>query len=514
MSSTPSEKVEDDVALDPVLDSEALLGTSDWRVDVELRWQRPHHYLRRFGKHIVKAAAYTFLPSCLQRSEHRSVPQNKSNQSFAALDGLRGIACLIVVNQHFTYNFTEMIFAGWGTSPEAHYIIHLPFFSLLFNGQAMVSVFFVISGFVLSNRPLKLARAKQWDKLLDNMASAAFRRVVRLYLPVAASLFLITVMTWAGLFEPARAVKESDILTGNEDVPHRYETFGRQLWEWWLNVWLQIHPVMGSSTLDFHMWTLPVELRTSFTLFLTLVALSKLTYFWRTVVALTLILWCIWLRRDTQTMFYSGMLLADLDQHLAGAQEGPTMSGGSSIPTDKLKRANVGHIVMFVVGLYCLSTSYGDLSGPFYEPLRALNPPSFGTDGAWLKIVGATITTFTMKRYGLLQPLCTNAFAQYLGKVSKPHLDPDAKLTYTGQISYALYLCHGMVIRSWGYSVIPYMYRISGGRETDVGFGLAWILTAVAVFPVIFWVSDVFCRLVDMPSVTFGRWLEAKMRAV
>jgi len=31
----------------------------------------------------------------------------------------------------------------------------------------------------------------------------------------------------------------------------------------------------------------------------------------------------------------------------------------------------------------------------------------------------------------------------------------------------------------------------------------------VAVFPVLLWVSDVFCRLVDVPSVALGRWLEA-----
>lgn len=71
-----------------------------------------------------------------------------------------------------------------------------------------------------------------------------------------------------------------------------------------------------------------------------------------------------------------------------------------------------------MVGLYCSSTPYWGLSGPFYEHLRFLNPPSFGNDGTWLKIVGATLITLSINQCTTLQPLCTNAFAQYLGKVS------------------------------------------------------------------------------------------------
>ena len=413
MASSSSEKIEQDLDTCPLLENEVDLGAID--AAIESKRRQPRRYLHH-SYTIPKAIANALLPSFLVKSSDRRKITPTPNQNVASLDGLRGIACLIVVNQHFTYNFTEQIFAGWGTTPTAYYIPQLPFVCVLWSGQAMVSVFFVVSGFVLSYKPLRLVRAKAWDKLHENMSSAAFRRLIRLYVPMTGSLLLITVMTTIGLFEPARTVKASGILTGNEEVPFRFDTFGRQLWECWLNVWLQIHPAMASSTLDFHLWTLPVELRTSFTLFLTLIALSRLKYLWRTAITIVLVIFCIWLRRDAQIMFYSGMMLADLDQCLTGATARPAVGGHcASIKPRKLVTA--AYIATFVTGLYFASTPYWGLSGPFFGHLRLLNPPSFGTEGTWLKIVGATLITLSVNQCGALQPLCTNAFAQYLGKV-------------------------------------------------------------------------------------------------
>ena len=145
------------------------------------------------------------------------------------------------------------------------------------------------------------------------MASAALRRLIRLYLPMTASLLVISVMTTTAMFEAGRAVKASGLLTGNEDVPFRRSTFGRQMWECWLNVWTTFHPAIPVHTLDLHLWTLPVELKISFTLFMTLIALSRLRYGWRTIIMCRLLLFCIWLRRNAQILLYSGMMPADLN---------------------------------------------------------------------------------------------------------------------------------------------------------------------------------------------------------
>jgi uncharacterized protein HemY len=46
-------------------------------------------------------------------------------------------------------------------------------------------------------------------------------------------------------------------------------------------------------------------------------------------------------------------------------------------------------------------------------------------------------------------------------------------------------------------------------RQKEISFGVALVIVSV----VLVWVSDVFMRVVDMPSVRFTRWVEGKMIA-
>lgn len=95
----------------------------------------------------------------------------------------------------------------------------------------------------------------------------------------------------------------------------------------------------------------------------------------------------------------------------------------------------------------------------------------------------------------MLQRIFTNAFTQYLGK-----------------ISFSLYLVHGFVIHTVYYALIEVLWG-TVGDETDmqkeVAFGVALVIVTVALV----WVSDVFMRVVDMPSVKFARWVENKLTA-
>jgi peptidoglycan/LPS O-acetylase OafA/YrhL len=54
----------------------------------------------------------------------------------------------------------------------------------------MVSVFFVISGYVLSYKAIRLMRAAQYPELLGSLASSVFRRGMRLFLLITASTFI------------------------------------------------------------------------------------------------------------------------------------------------------------------------------------------------------------------------------------------------------------------------------------------------------------------------------------
>lgn len=106
-----------------------------------------------------------------------------------ALDGLRGIAALVVMIHHSL--LTVPLFAAayfgatsaetWGLDNPAWWIAHTPL-HVLWDGRFAVVIFFILSGFVLS-LPVLRASAFRWDAYLP-------QRLARLYLPVWGALAL------------------------------------------------------------------------------------------------------------------------------------------------------------------------------------------------------------------------------------------------------------------------------------------------------------------------------------
>jgi peptidoglycan/LPS O-acetylase OafA/YrhL len=91
---------------------------------------------------------------------------------------------------------------------------------------------------------------------------------------------------------------------------------------------------------------------------------------------------------------------------------------------------------------------------------------------------------------------------------------------YLGNISYALYLVHGTVIKSLGYVWLPVTLRIAIGTEWDIvqwenvtnmQATMAHLMGYALVGSVVLWMSDLFWRHVDIPIVKFGRWLENQL---
>src|SRR3984957_16757298 len=67
--------------------------------------------------------------------------------------------------------------------------------------MSQVNVFFLISGFVLTQRSLTLIRTQQYEKLYPSISSAIFRRGIRIYLPAVVVSFFGMFLTYYGLKE-------------------------------------------------------------------------------------------------------------------------------------------------------------------------------------------------------------------------------------------------------------------------------------------------------------------------
>jgi peptidoglycan/LPS O-acetylase OafA/YrhL len=118
-----------------------------------------------------------------------------------ALDGLRGIASVVVVVFHSVTVF-------W--SPVLDHGLENPA-SVLWNGPFAVHIFFVLSGFVLS---LGFLRSQD----LSQLASAAGRRYFRLTIPSLASVLItysLIVLGFAHVEDCARVLEHNEYFSGH-----------------------------------------------------------------------------------------------------------------------------------------------------------------------------------------------------------------------------------------------------------------------------------------------------------
>jgi peptidoglycan/LPS O-acetylase OafA/YrhL len=95
------------------------------------------------------------------------------------------------------------------TSFDVPFPFALPFFRLVLHGGFLaVAIFFVMSGYVCSIKPLKLARAGKADDARKVIASSAFRRVIRLGIPATVATTMSWFLCQVGAYDLAHSLPE------------------------------------------------------------------------------------------------------------------------------------------------------------------------------------------------------------------------------------------------------------------------------------------------------------------
>lgn len=159
------------------------------------------------------------MPSFLQGRHIREQFCPQKHSPTAYLDGIRGLAALFVFFCHYTYQ-GFFIAKGWGCDQGNYEILKLPFLRIWYQGPQAVCVFFVISGYALSYRPLKLIRGRSPAEFSATMSSLVFRRALRLYLPTAVSTFMILCLLRIGAYKWTRSFANDPTYMRNIIEPH------------------------------------------------------------------------------------------------------------------------------------------------------------------------------------------------------------------------------------------------------------------------------------------------------
>ncbi|KAK1984745.1 acyltransferase 3 [Colletotrichum cereale] len=251
-----------------------------------------------------------------------------SRSETSYLDGLRGIAAFLVYTYHFSMALdSQRLRHGYG--PHNSSLHSLPVLRLLWHsGPAMVSIFFVISGYVLSVGPLRHARLRQWDKLLAYLSSAVLTRPVRLLLPSILLTIVSLVLASLGYYERAAleicppfsslssaSLQECDF---HPVAPPRLASVHAQVVDWFgfvthdlANPWDWEAGLRPASAYGLHLWTVAAELRCSMALFAVLATLLPCPRLLvRAGVWLALLVFCALWERWDMVAFLAGLGLA------------------------------------------------------------------------------------------------------------------------------------------------------------------------------------------------------------
>jgi peptidoglycan/LPS O-acetylase OafA/YrhL len=356
------------------------------------------------------------------------------------LDGLRGLAALVVVIDHFAIAFFQR-----ATDASIH-VQHAWFedvmlktpLHLIVSGNFSVCLFFVVSGFVLG---VKFFRTGDRRVVL----ASAWRRYARLELPILASVMVSYVLISFHLFGnvQAAAITQSTWL---HDLWNIVPSFVGALYHAFIGVFVE-----GVSQYNTVLWTMQVELVGSFLAFGLLLAIGRWRY--RGWVYILLAVLCL---NSYLLCFVAGLALCDWYYS----------RGQITLP----KRA---WIPLLTVSLLLGSIPVGTLAGTIFGILPdwlgyGMNVPNR------LHMVGAALLVAVLLATPVLQRL-----------LERRHI------LQLGALSFGLFLTHLFVIGTiscWLFVAV----------EPTLGYVPSFFVTfAASVVPFSRWVDGPSIRLAD-----------------
>jgi peptidoglycan/LPS O-acetylase OafA/YrhL len=445
------------------------------------------------------------IPSFLNREPSGGAPKRVNKTAW--LDGLRGVAAFIVFIYHFQYAHHTgwKIGYGGGNGKNDHYIGQLPFIRILFQGSPMVFIFWVISGAALSLRPLQLARSRSYEKLMLSLFSSVFRRFIRLYLPCFVVSFCIMIVVFLGAYDPT--LKKDWPFDGtNESQPVKLPTIGAQLYHWVKNVWSWANPFEPRRhEYDPHYWTIPREFKYSIVLFATQAGAAKLKPLARTILLSLIYVYCMVINQQPFALFIGGMICAEyilsLEERKPEFITDNEQLAHSEHWTNRFAQQTRWirkHVPSWPMWLLLFIFSLHLIGFPHYRPWQAygyytldwLTPSFVEKKTTFYWSLGSTLIVFPLAAAPFLQRIFSNPLSVYLG-----------------HISFALYIVHGPVNHIIGYRLVPVIWSITGKEwvwQYELGLFLSWLVVATIVI----WLADLVTRVVDQPTVKFGRWLQ------
>ncbi|OJD09723.1 hypothetical protein AJ78_08961 [Emergomyces pasteurianus Ep9510] len=453
---------------------------------------------REFG-----SRAFSLLPTIVQnRIDPRSKRPSRPVGKTAYLDGIRGLAALGVVVLHMVLGFFPNSSYAYDGTEGRDSIFQLPFFRLLYTGQP--TIFFFISGYVLSLGTIKKCRSQSWGSLQLDLSSKVFRRLFRLYIPSIIATFIPMVMVCLNMFPPVAKF-------GDDNMPHRtfdlspaQETIFLQFWHWCQSIPPLFWPFdwenfSQNSPYAYQLWTIPVEFRCSMVLFLVHTAFAKCSSKTRLTFNGILCFYFLTFEKWDVFLFLAGGFLAELDIIKDEAAEDHLPKSEATDTQFKFRTVALYTppawflVASMILALWILSVPAADIWKAWtFSILEWAAPRTYTAFFRFWDAVGTVILIWAITGLPSVQRFFTRPIFLYLGN-----------------LSFSLYLTHTIMMKFLLYPLMPWLYVIFGYRTT-FQYGLTFAIGGTLNVLGSLWFAEVFQRYVEEPSAQFTKWLDTQ----
>lgn len=438
-------------------------------------------------------------------------PSSHPARETAWLDGVRGLAAFLVVMTHYNLSwlsvyaqasFGALILRTDSKDGGVHYHLEgerlwdfwrLPILRLYISGGgAMVAVFFVLSGMVLSWGPLQAAREGDAERVAGSLGSSVVRRWFRLFLPCFVVAMGPMVLRMVHEFHSIGGVFE-ELWNFIKACEHWASPFST-------DYTLQI---TGGHPYNYVMWTIPFEFAGSIFVYVCILGLGRIKNFGRRIGAVVCVatyallsrFWGYWL-------FGFGLALTDYVRQAGGFKK---LSQRTS------RTASYVWVVLWISGLYFMSwmPPTDDWTQPMFDWMSYLPlPPGFRgvNEGRVYWGVGAILFVTSSCHLSWVRSFFEFSFLQYLGRVS-----------------FMLYLQHLPIEIVISAPLKSALYAAFCRKEMNEAVGQEVYLTnfwsRLGVYAIL-WAISVSVALnnahfleiwVDRPCTNFGKWVDDKL---
>ncbi|KAF5026589.1 hypothetical protein F66182_1315 [Fusarium sp. NRRL 66182] len=430
------------------------------------------------------------------------------------LDGLRGIAAAIVTADHYFLGsvvnggfMTAGFRSYWAEPPEANrMLIQQPPIRVIFSVEAMVPLFFVISGYAISVNLLQL-RDTSRSEFLQRLSSTVTRRVLRIYLPV----FCIASISQLIFFFDLYQWDFGDLVWGRRPwtAPWSHVTFVfRYMLDNMNIVSFQTH--VGLNT---QLWTMAFEFRDSYIIYLAVLGLASWQPSLRRLALGALIAYWFYLGVWDVYAFLAGLYLAEM--HVISSPGSvspeailPHLSWLPSRPkSSTINLTIVPTYLSFILGVWLVCINGHGSLPPGYQFLALIEPSPWESDWdtisqCW-RTTGSILVVYAISKSIHLQHLLNSALIQFLGK-----------------ISFSLYLVHQSIYHLFQRPVRDCLWYIATwkpfpGTQEAINhtalFAFSWLGGFVLLSALNLYVAHLYTKFVDERCVEFAkkfdRWI-------